>query len=191
MVLALLRPAGKTRPAHRLVQPTGRERFFREQDTIVSKTDTTGKITYANRVFIDVSGYSERELVGAPHSIVRHPAMPRCIFQLLWEEISAGREVFAYVINLCKNGDHYWVFAHVSPTFDETGRIVGHHSNRRAPARQVLPKVEALYRELLAVEKRAADRKEGLRTSRARLNRALEPFGGSANAFAFALLEEA
>ncbi len=189
MVLGLLRPTAKTRPAHRVVRPTGRERRFREEDTIVSKTDTTGKITYANEVFVAVSGYSERELLGAPHSIVRHPAMPRCIFQLLWEEISQGREIFAYVVNLCKNGDHYWVFAHVSPTFDETGRIVGHHSNRRAPARHVLPKVEALYRELLTIEQRATDRKTGLRASRARLDQALEAFDGSANALAFALMD--
>ena len=187
MVLALLRSESKTRPARRLVEPTGRERFFREQDTIVSKTDTRGRITYANEVFISVCGYSEAELIGAPHSIVRHPAMPRCIFQLLWEEIAAGREVFAYVINLCKNGDHYWVYAHVSPTFDEHGQIVGYHSNRRAPARNVLRQVEELYRELLAVEQAASDRKAGLAAGRARLDAVLEPYGGCANAFAFAL----
>lgn len=189
-MLALFRSPRKTRPVRRLVQPTGQERFFREQDTIVSKTDTKGRITYANDVFMAVSGYREEELIGAPHSIIRHPAMPRCIFQLLWEEIAVGREIFAYVINLCKNGDHYWVLAHVSPTFDDAGQIVGHHSNRRAPARHILPKVEAIYRELLVIENGAADRKQGLKASRARLEQMLEPFGGSASALAFALAEQ-
>ncbi|HFD15605.1 MAG TPA: PAS domain-containing protein [Rhodospirillales bacterium] len=188
MVLTLSRPKERTRPARRVVTPTGRERFFREEDTIVSKTDVRGRITYANEVFIAVSDYSEAELIGAPHSIVRHPAMPRCIFQLMWEEIAAGREVFAFVVNLAKNGDHYWVFAHVCPTFDEGGRIIGYHSSRRVPSRPALREVEPLYRELLAVEQAAPDRKAGLAAGRARLDAVLEPYGGSANAFAFALL---
>ena len=110
---------------------TGVERTFGDDEIIVSKTDTKGRITYANRVFQQVAGYTEDELLGKAHSIVRHPDMPRCVFKFLWDTIGAGNEVFAYVLNKAKNGDHYWVFAHVTPTFDDHGRIISYHSNRR------------------------------------------------------------
>jgi hypothetical protein len=71
--------------------PTGRERTFREDEIIVSKTDTTGRILYANDVFLRVAGYGEREIVGQPHSIIRHPDMPRVVFALLWETLAARR----------------------------------------------------------------------------------------------------
>ncbi|HPV77190.1 MAG TPA: PAS domain-containing protein, partial [Gemmatimonadaceae bacterium] len=91
------------------VVPSGRERSFGEDEIIVSKTDLQGKITYANDVFIRVSGYEEDELLGAPHSIIRHPDMPRAVFKLLWDTLATGREVFAYVNNMARNGDNYWV----------------------------------------------------------------------------------
>ena len=96
---------------------SGVERVLRDDEIVVSKTDTKGRITYCNDTFIRMAGYSEPELMGQPHSIVRHPAMPRCAFKLVWDTIEAGKEVFAYVINRAKNGDHYWVFAHVTPDF--------------------------------------------------------------------------
>ncbi len=131
---------------------TGVERTFGEDEIIVSKTDTRGHITYANRTFQKVAGYTEAELLGAPHSIVRHPAMPRCVFKYLWDTIAAGREVFAYVLNRAKNGDHYWVFAHVTPSFDHSGKIVSYHSSRRSPARTAIAAVKPIYDQLLAVE---------------------------------------
>lgn len=88
--------------AHSAVQPTGIERSFDPDKIIVSKTDTKGKITYANSVFLDIAGYTENEIMGAPHNLVRHPDMPRCIFGFLWTNLQAGKEVFAYVLNLCK-----------------------------------------------------------------------------------------
>lgn len=131
---------------------SGIERRLDANDLIVSKTDLAGRITYANRTFLAISGYSEAELIGKPHNILRHPAMPRCVFRYLWETISSGQELFAYVINRCKNGDHYWVYAHVTPTFDQSGKIVGYHSNRRAPLRTAVRQIEPLYRRLLDVE---------------------------------------
>jgi len=88
--------------------------------------------------------------------------MPRCIFKLLWDGLQAGNEVFAYVINMASNGDHYWVFAHVTPSIDENGAIVGYHSNRRVPEDRILTDIKALYGKLLAEEKRHGDRKQGL-----------------------------
>jgi PAS domain S-box-containing protein len=74
------------------INPTGRETFFRESELIVSKTDLKGRLTYANGVFCRMAGYRESELIGQPHSIIRHPDMPRSVFRLLWETIEARRE---------------------------------------------------------------------------------------------------
>jgi PAS domain S-box-containing protein len=167
--------------------PTQIERTFGEDEIIVSKTDTKGKITYANDVFCRVGLYAEHELVGQPHSILRHPDMPRCVFQLLWQEISQGREVFAYVKNLAKNGDFYWVFAHVTPSFNAKGQIDGYHSNRRKPERRALERVMPLYQQLLAEEAKHADRKQGQAAGFALLQRLLAEQGLAYEEFAFAL----
>ena len=151
------------------IQPSGKERFFDEDEIIVSKTDLKGRLTYVNDIFCRVGLYSERELLGQPHSIVRHPDMPRCVFKLLWDAIATGNEIFAYVKNLAKNGDHYWVLAHVTPSFDPARKVVGFHSNRRVPDRSALAKIEPLYRQLLAEEERHADRRQGLQASHAML----------------------
>lgn len=145
---------------------TGTERFFGDDDIIVSKTDLKGRLTYCNRLFLTIAGYTEQECFGEPHSLIRHPDMPRCIFALMWQTIQDGREIFAYVINRTKNGDHYWVNAHVTPSRDRTGGIVGYHSNRRAPDRDVLEgTIRPLYASLLAEERRHANRKDGMQAS--------------------------
>ena len=131
---------------------TGNERFFEEDELIVSKTDTKGRITYANEVFLRIALYSEKEVLGKAHNLIRHPEMPRCVFRFLWERIASEHEVFAYVVNRCKNGDHYWVFAHVTPTINEQGRIISYHSSRRVPSQSALDVIKPLYAELLAIE---------------------------------------
>ncbi len=142
---------------------TGVERFFDDDQIIVSKTDLKGRLTYTNRVFIDISGYQERDLLGQPHNMIRHSDMPRCIFKLLWETIQGGNEIFAYVVNRCANGDHYWVYAHVTPSFDLSSNIVGYHSNRRVPDRKILDElIIPLYRDLKTEEERFGNRKDGL-----------------------------
>ncbi len=128
------------------------EQFFEMDELIVSKTDLKGRITYANKTFIDISGYTEDDVLGAPHSIIRHPEMPRAIYKLLCDTIMSGKEIFAYVVNRCLNGDHYWVLAHVTPTFDNTGQISGYHSNRRVADREAIDTVTALYRSMQAAE---------------------------------------
>jgi PAS domain S-box-containing protein len=147
------------------VQPSGREKTFDENDIIVSKTDPKGLITYANQTFLEVSGYSEEELLGQPHNIIRHPDMPQCVFKLLWDTIARGQEIFAYVKNMSKNGDHYWVFAHVTPTFDGNGRIMGYHSSRRAPDRHQVKLFEDIYTKLRGEERKHSDWKAGMATA--------------------------
>ena len=144
---------------------TGREVFFKEDSVIVSKTDTKGIITYANETFLNISGFSEEQLLGTPHSILRHPHMPRAVFKFLWDTIATGEEVFAYVLNRAKNGDHYWVFAHVTASYDKSGNIIGYHSNRRVPERKAVDAIAPIYKTLLDVEAAAADPKQGLENS--------------------------
>ena len=146
----------------RIVKPTGRESPFGEEELIVSKTDLKGRITYANDVFLRVAQFPLNEVIGAPHSLIRHPDMPRCVFKLLWDTIQAKKEIFAYVLNMAHNGDHYWVFAHVTPTFDAQRNIVGYHSNRRKPTPAQVEKVKPLYAALLAEENRHDSRKDGM-----------------------------
>lgn len=133
---------------------TGVERTFGDDEVIVSKTDTKGIITYANDVFLHIAGYTEDEVIGKPHNLIRHPAMPHCAFKLVWERIKSGKEIFAYVVNRTKQGDHYWVLAHVTPSFDEAGGIIGYHSNRRSPRREAVAKIEPLYKALCDIEAR-------------------------------------
>lgn len=169
------------------IAPTGREVRFDDNEIIVSKTDLRGVITYANDVFARVSGYSRRELLGQPHNLIRHPAMPRCVFRVLWETLQDGREIFAYVINQARNGDHYWVFAHVTPSYDLDGRMVGYHSNRRVPYADALPAVQTLYAQLVAEEQRHAGPEDGIKASLAILHGALAQSGKTYGELVFSL----
>lgn len=148
--------------AHKIV-PTNAEILFDPEEMIVSKTDLKGRITYANRTFCRVAGYSESELIGQPHNLIRHPDMPRAVFKLLWDTLFEGREIFAYVKNMAKTGGYYWVFAHVTPSFDEHRRMIGFHSNRRVPDRaKIDAAIAPLYAAILAEEQRHRNGQEAL-----------------------------
>ena len=123
---------------------TGNEYNLREGIQIVSRTDLKGIITYANADFIESSGFTEAELLGAPHNILRHPDMPEAAFKDLWDTVAAGKPWSGLVKNRRKNGDHYWVEANVSPLRVE-GRVVGYISVRRRPERDEIKAAEALY----------------------------------------------
>lgn len=140
------------------IVPTQVERILADNEFIISNTDTKGKITYGNRPFNDYSGFSENELLGVQHNIVRHPDMPRAVFKLLWDEVQTGREVFAFVKNLSKDGSFYWVFANVTPSFDMKKNIVGYFSVRRKPNRSALPQIADLYQKMLTAERQAGSR---------------------------------
>jgi PAS domain S-box-containing protein len=169
------------------VRLTGVERRFQEDELIVSKTDLKGVITYANAVSCRVSGYTEQELVGQPHNIVRHPAMPRCVFQLMWDIIQSGQEMFGYVLNLAKNGDHYWVFAHITPTLDGRGNMLGYHSNRRVPEPRAVARVQEIYGTLLAEERKIAGWREGMAASGELLSKLLGKTGTKYEEWVFSI----
>ena len=169
---------------------TGREAHFGESEVIVSKTDLKGIITYANDVFVRISGYTEAELLGKPHNLIRHPSMPRCVFQLLWTTIQSGQEIFAYVLNLGKTGEEYWVFAHVTPSYDLAGKHIGYHSNRRVPHPEALAKVRPLYAALLQEEARHASPKDGMAAAFRLVEKTLADSGQTYSQFVFGLCEQ-
>jgi PAS domain S-box-containing protein len=121
------------------------EVFLDPNDFIVSKTDLKGRITYGNEIFIKMSGYSEKELLGSPHNILRHADMPKVVFKMLWERIRNNQPINAYVKNRTKNGDFYWVFANVTASLDDRGEIIGYYSVRRKPSETGVKTMNEIY----------------------------------------------
>jgi len=126
---------------------------MKPNDFIVSKTDTKGRLTYVNQIFMTMAGYTEEELLGKPHNIIRHPDMPKAVFKLLWDMIQNKEEIFAYVINKTKKGDAYWVYANVTPSYNERGNIIGYYSVRRKPNEKALALIKPLYAQMIQAEK--------------------------------------
>ncbi len=129
------------------------EKVMQEDDFIVSKTDKKGRITYCNEIFMDMAGASEEELLGKPHNIVRHPDMPRAVFKLLWDRVQSGEEIFAYVKNKSFDGGYYWVYANVTPSYDEYQNIIGYYSVRIKPNSRALNIIKPIYEKMLTLEK--------------------------------------
>lgn len=146
-------------------QAIDEEILFGEDEIIVSKTDLRGHLTYANDVFCRVAEMTTQEVIGQPHSIIRHPDMPRAVFQTLWAHIKNGIEVFAFVKNISKTGKYYWVIAHVTPSYDKTGKINGYHSTRRLPKKKNLNAIIPIYERLLLEEQKHPNAKKGLEAS--------------------------
>lgn len=127
---------------------TGHERIMEDGTALVTMTDLTGKITYANHEFAKITGMEVSELMGKPHSLIRHPDMPRSAFQDFWETIQAGDPWNGMVKNRASTGDHYWVDANASPRI-ENGVHTGYISVRRKPAREKVEKADRLYKDIL------------------------------------------
>lgn len=135
------------------IVPKNSEKTFSENVLLVTKTDLQGKITYANRGFMNIVGMDEESLLGAPHNIIRHPDMPKIIFKYLWSYLQSGKEIHAYVKNLCADGSFYWVIANVTPSYGKQSKIIGYHSARRKPTKEALAIIIPLYKKLLDAEK--------------------------------------
>ncbi|MCB1653213.1 MAG: methyl-accepting chemotaxis protein [Pseudomonadales bacterium] len=126
---------------------TQTERTFPAEQRLISTTDLKGQITYSNQAFIDISGFSAAELQGAPHNLVRHPDVPPAVFEHMWQTLKHGKPWMGIVKNRCRNGDHYWVNAYVTPVF-ENERVVGYESVRVKPSAEQIRRAEALYSRL-------------------------------------------
>ena len=114
---------------------------------IISRTDLSGIITYVNDIFADISGYSEDELIGKPHSVIRHPDMPKSAFKDLWNTLKSGNEWEGYVKNLRKDNGYYWVFAKISPLIKD-GEVIGYKSLREPVSRDKKIEMQKLYDKL-------------------------------------------
>ena len=121
------------------------ETLMKEDDFIVSKTDTKGIIHYGNRIFVEMSGYNKEEIIGANHNLIRHPFMPQIAFKLAWELIASNNEFFGFVKNLRKDGGYYWVFAYITADKDKQGNIIGYSSFRRKPSPAGVEDITAIY----------------------------------------------
>lgn len=153
------------------ITPKNNEVGFSSDTLLVSKTDLKGVITYCNRAFFSIVGLCEKELIGKPHNLIRHPDMPRIIFKALWDYLQSGKEINAYVKNLTADGSYYWVFANVTPSY-LNDKVIGYHSARRKPKKESLDIIIPLYKQLLAAEKQG-----GMQESEKMLNNLLKEKG--------------
>ena len=135
------------------IEPTRNEVRLESGEMIVTKTDLTGRITYANRTFMRISNFAEQDLLGVQHNIVRHPDMPRGVYRFMWETLKNEQEFFGLVKNMTSDGDFYWVFANVTPDLDGKGQAMGYFSVRRPPPPDAVRAVIPLYEAMLRVER--------------------------------------
>jgi PAS domain S-box-containing protein len=121
---------------------------------IVSKTDAKGIIEYGNDYFVEISGYTESELIGKPHNIIRHPDMPRVVFKMMWDRINSGKNIMAVVKNMAKDGRYYWVVTEFEPKIDPISNdIISHTAFRKAAPQKAIDTMEPIYQKLLEIEK--------------------------------------
>lgn len=131
---------------------------YPEDVNLISTTDTSSRITYANSTFCDVAEYQEEELLGNPHNMVRHKDMPKAAFGQLWEYIQAGKSWMGLVRNQCKGKGHYWVSAFVTPIVDEQGKVIEYQSVRSKPEPEQVDRAIELYKRMNSGEKVAKKR---------------------------------
>ena len=133
--------------------PIDREKVLNPKRYIVSKTDPKGVITYGNDYFVEISGYSEAELIGKPHNIIRHPDMPKIVFKLMWDRIQKGENIMAVVKNLAKDGSHYWVVTEFESKMDPlTNEPVSYTAFRKAAPSKAIETMAPIYRKLIEIE---------------------------------------
>ena len=129
------------------------EKVLNQNDFIISKTDTKGKIIYCNEIFAEMAGYPAADLIRANHNLIRHPDMPRIAFKILWELIQQKDEFFGFVKNLRADGGYYWVFAYITADLDTQGNITSYTSVRRKMPQSAIDIISPIYKQLVDAEK--------------------------------------
>jgi len=132
------------------------EEFIFDGNVIISQTDLKGIITYANRAFCKVSGYSTKELIGNSHNIIRHPDMPKAIFAKIWETISGGQVWNGLIKNMRKDGKYYWVDTEILPIQNESNILIGYIAVRKEASRKDINETEGTYKKMLQTQKKGA-----------------------------------
>ena len=133
------------------VIPIDQEYFFND-NVIISQTDLDGVITYANRAFIEVSGYEREELIEKSHNIIRHPDMPKEVFKKMWENIQSGQVWNGLIKNLRKDGSFYWVNAEILPIKDDNSTIIGYIAAKKVASKKDIQDNEKIYQKMLKMQ---------------------------------------
>lgn len=162
-----------------------------DYELVISETNKQGQITYGNDAFWRMTGFGRRNTIGAPHHLTWHPDMPRAIFRILSTRLDHDRGAFAYIKDITENGDHYWIFCHVIPSFGTGGKRAGYLMCRRPPSRAALKVVAPLYEKLRAIELAWPDRKAATGQSLTMLDAILKERGQSYEQFIFSRATEA
>ncbi|MCE9687141.1 methyl-accepting chemotaxis protein [Shewanella sp. AS16] len=131
---------------------TDNEIRLREDSILLSTTDLRGRIKYVNDDFCEICGFTEAELIGQPHNIIRHPDMPPAAFEAMWQRLKQGKPWMGMVKNRCKNGDYYWVNAYVTPIYSQ-GVLHEYQSVRRKGSSAQVRNATAAYARLNAGKK--------------------------------------
>ncbi len=129
------------------------EEYLYEGNVIISQTDAKGIITFANRMFCEVSGYKVDELIGKPHNLIRHPDMPTAAFAKMWETIEGGQAWNGLVKNLRKDGLFYWVDAEILPIVDNDNKVTGYIAVRKPASRKDIAENSEIYKKMLEAQK--------------------------------------
>jgi len=143
-------------PAKPNVEPLDLEATFEDENlearSLITRTDKRGIVTFASKAYREMTKYSKEELVGKPHSIVRHPDMPAAAFKQMWDTIKENKVWEGYVKNLRKDGKYYWVIVRIEPLYDDDGNKIGYTAIRKEPDRETILKMEQKYKEMLENE---------------------------------------
>lgn len=131
--------------------PVDEEVYF-QGGVMITETDPHGIITYANRKFREMTVFSKKELIGSPHSINRHPDMPKAAFKIVWDKLKEGEMWEGYVKNMRSDGKYYWVIVWIKPKYDNEGNLTGYIAGRKVPNRDMVKKMEQEYKILKAKE---------------------------------------
>lgn len=142
-----------------------KEVHLNDEEFIVSKTDLRGNLIYANRTFMQISQYSEDQILYKNHNIIRHPDMPKAVFNLLWKTLKSGKEFFGFVKNNCADGSYYWVLANITPQYDHNKDHIGYLSVRRKPPVSAIRTISDVYVQMKNLEAKAATPKEAIAKS--------------------------
>ena len=168
---------------HSNVTPTSNEYTLKPDDLIVTKTDVKGKITYANECFLNICVLEEKDTLNQPHSLIRHPDMPKAVFRMLWNTLEEGNEYFGVIKNLSTDGSFYWVFANITPSFDEDGKTIGYFSVRRHANKELVKVMGNLYQKMVQEEKRYKDDESAMKASTKILTNFINEQGVSYNEY--------
>jgi len=144
---------------------TSKEYTLKTNALIVTKTDLKGHITYANEGFLNISLLDEKNTLTQSHNIIRHPDMPKAVFRLLWDTLKKGDEFFGVIKNMSSDGGYYWAFANITPSYDNSGKIIGYFSVQRASNNELINIIKNLYQEMLQAEKQQSNDKLAIEAS--------------------------